>query len=68
MTENETSCYFLDEKEKYDPNSFRDAVIQGLNETGADLEKVSPALSKIIYGTFNQKCGYFRCYTILYGC
>lgn len=43
MTENETSCYFLDEKEKYDPNSFRDAVIQGLNETGADLEKVSPS-------------------------
>ncbi|XP_076456175.1 eIF5-mimic protein 2-like [Babylonia areolata] len=33
-----------DEKEKYDPNSFRDAVIQGLNETQGDLEKVSKFL------------------------
>jgi hypothetical protein len=31
---------FADEKEKYDPNSFRDAIIQGLNETEGDLEKV----------------------------
>ena len=29
-----------DEKEKYDPSAFRDAIIQGLNETGADLEQV----------------------------
>lgn len=33
-----------DEKEKYDPNSFRDAIIQGLNETDGDLEKVSKFL------------------------
>lgn len=33
-----------DEKEKYDPNSFRDAIIQGLNETEGDLEKVSKFL------------------------
>lgn len=30
----------VDEKEKYDPTSFRDAIIQGLNETDGDLEKV----------------------------
>lgn len=33
-----------DEKEKYDPSAFRDAIIQGLNETGADLEQVSKFL------------------------
>ncbi|KAK7092581.1 eIF5-mimic protein 2-like [Littorina saxatilis] len=33
-----------DEKEKYDPHSFRDAIIQGLNETGGDLEKVTKFL------------------------
>ena len=32
--------FFSDEKEKYDPSAFRDAIIQGLNETGADLEQV----------------------------
>lgn len=31
----------LDEKEKYDPSSFRDAIIQGLTETGNDLDLVS---------------------------
>ena len=35
------ACLFLDEKEKYDPSAFRDAVIQGLNETEADLDLVS---------------------------
>ena len=34
------SRFFSDEKEKYDPSAFRDAIIQGLNETGADLEQV----------------------------
>ena len=34
------SFFFSDEKEKYDPSAFRDAIIQGLNETGADLEQV----------------------------
>ncbi|KAL8594680.1 hypothetical protein ACOMHN_052413 [Nucella lapillus] len=33
-----------DEKEKYDPNTFRDTVIQGLNETQGDLAKVSKFL------------------------
>ncbi|XP_041371416.1 basic leucine zipper and W2 domain-containing protein 1-like [Gigantopelta aegis] len=33
-----------DEKEKYDPLSFRDTVVQGLNETECDLEKVSKYL------------------------
>lgn len=30
-----------DEKEKYDPSAFRDAVIQGINDTEADLDLVS---------------------------
>ena len=34
-------CFLPDEKEKYDPNSFRDAIIQGLSETEGDLEKVT---------------------------
>lgn len=33
--------YFVDEKEKYDPSLFRDAIITGLNETDGDLESVS---------------------------
>ncbi|XP_050405785.1 eIF5-mimic protein 2 [Patella vulgata] len=33
-----------DEKEKYDPIVFRDAIIQGLNETGSDLEQVAKFL------------------------
>ena len=35
-------CLFCaDEKEKYDPYSFRDAVVQGLNEAGRDTEQVT---------------------------
>ncbi|XP_067686931.1 eIF5-mimic protein 2-like [Haliotis asinina] len=33
-----------DEKEKYDPAAFRDTIIQGLDETEGDLEKVSKFL------------------------
>ncbi|XP_022295017.1 eIF5-mimic protein 2-like [Crassostrea virginica] len=33
-----------DEKEKYDPSSFRDAIIQGLTETGNDLDQVAKYL------------------------
>ena len=29
-----------DEKEKYDPSNFRDAIISSLNEIGYDLEQV----------------------------
>ncbi|XP_072020900.1 eIF5-mimic protein 2-A-like [Amphiura filiformis] len=35
-----------DEKEKYDPTGFRDAVVQGLNEAGTDLDQVSKFLDK----------------------
>ncbi|XP_052273928.1 eIF5-mimic protein 2-like [Dreissena polymorpha] len=40
-----------DEKEKYDPSAFRDAIIQGLNETEADLDQVAKFLdvSKLDY-------------------
>lgn len=30
----------LDEKEKYDPTSFRDQIVAGLNEANEDLEQV----------------------------
>lgn len=30
----------IDEKEKYDPSGFRDAILQGLNEAENDLEQV----------------------------
>ncbi|KAK3579292.1 hypothetical protein CHS0354_033372 [Potamilus streckersoni] len=47
-----------DEKEKYDPSSFRDAIIQGLNETGGDLELVSKFLdisgSKLDYRRYAE--------------
>ncbi|KAK3105824.1 hypothetical protein FSP39_006544 [Pinctada imbricata] len=40
-----------DEKEKYDPSNFRDAIISSLNEIGYDLEQVSKYLdsSKLDY-------------------
>ncbi|XP_053372773.1 eIF5-mimic protein 2-like [Mercenaria mercenaria] len=40
-----------DEKEKYDPSAFRDAVIQGINDTEGDLELVAKFLdsSKLDY-------------------
>ncbi|XP_069790421.1 eIF5-mimic protein 2 [Narcine bancroftii] len=33
-----------DEKEKFEPTQFQDAIIQGLNESGGDLEAVSKFL------------------------
>lgn len=48
----------LDEKEKYDPTGFRDAIIQGLNESGTDLELVSKFLdtagSKLDYRRYGE--------------
>lgn len=35
---------FIDEKEKYDPTGFRDAVIAGLEATGGDLDAISKYL------------------------
>ena len=31
---------FLDEKEKYDPVTFADQIVSGLNEAQGDLEQV----------------------------
>jgi len=33
-----------DEKEKYDPSSFRDSIVQGLTEASGDIEQVSKFL------------------------
>lgn len=47
-----------DEKEKYDPTGFRDAVIQGLDKAGNDLEAVSKFLdtagSKLDYRRYGE--------------
>ncbi|GIY65742.1 basic leucine zipper and W2 domain-containing protein 1 [Caerostris extrusa] len=47
-----------DEKEKYDPTGFRDFIIQGLNESGPDLELVSKFLdtssSKLDYRRYGE--------------
>ncbi|KAK2704716.1 protein krasavietz-like [Artemia franciscana] len=47
-----------DEKEKFDPFGFRDAIIQGLNEAGTDLEAVSKFLdtagSKLDYRRYGE--------------
>lgn len=47
-----------DEKEKYDPAGFRDAVLQGLNKAGTDLEAVSKFLdtagSKLDYRRYGE--------------
>jgi hypothetical protein len=47
-----------DEKEKYDPAGFRDAVLQGLNKAGTDLEAVSKFLdtagSKLNYRRYGE--------------
>ena len=39
-----TFLILTDEKEKYDPNGFRDLVVKGLNAAGTDLEQVSKFL------------------------
>ncbi|XP_063242418.1 protein krasavietz isoform X2 [Bacillus rossius redtenbacheri] len=47
-----------DEKEKYDPTGFRDAIVQGLNKTGKDLDAVSKFLdsagSKLDYRRYGE--------------
>ncbi|KAI0233970.1 Basic leucine zipper and W2 domain-containing protein 1 [Lamellibrachia satsuma] len=47
-----------DEKEKYDPNTFRDAILQGLTEAGTDLDQVSRYLdsagSKLNYRRYAE--------------
>jgi hypothetical protein len=49
---------FPDEKEKYDPAGFRDAVLQGLNKAGTDLDAVSKFLdtagSKLDYRRYGE--------------
>jgi hypothetical protein len=53
-----SSIIFSDEKEKYDPAGFRDAVLQGLNKAGTDLEAVSKFLdtagSKLDYRRYGE--------------
>lgn len=36
--------FITDEKKQYDPSGFRDAILEGLNEAGDDLEAVSKFL------------------------
>lgn len=52
-----------DEKEKYDPNGFRDSVIQGLNESANDLEQLSAFLDRA-----GSKLNYRRYAETLFDC
>lgn len=49
---------FPDEKEKYDPTGFRDAVLSGLEKAGNDLEAISKYLdtagSKLDYRRYGE--------------
>lgn len=38
-----SSCW-TDEKERFDPSQFQESVVQGLNQTGTDLEAVAKFL------------------------
>lgn len=38
------TCFSTDEKEKFDPSQFQESIIQGLNQTGTDLEAVAKFL------------------------
>jgi hypothetical protein len=50
--------YFIDEKEKYDPTGFRDAILSGLDKAGNDLEAISKYLdtagSKLDYRRYGE--------------
>lgn len=52
---------FLDEKEKFDPTGFRDAVIAGLEGTSGDLEAISKFLD-----TAGNKLDYRRYGEVLF--
>ncbi|ESO01408.1 hypothetical protein HELRODRAFT_82136 [Helobdella robusta] len=47
-----------DEKEKYDPSAFRDAIVQGLNEASSDIDQISKFLdstgSKLDYRRYSE--------------
>lgn len=49
---------FTDEREKYDPTGFRDAVLLGLEKAGNDLEAISKFLdaagSKLDYRRYGE--------------
>ena len=40
----EFNFFVLDEKKQYDPIGFRDAILEGLEAAGSDLEAVSKFL------------------------
>lgn len=36
--------FWTDEKERFDPTQFQESIVQGLNQTGTDLEAVAKFL------------------------
>lgn len=38
------ACFSTDEKERFDPTQFQESIVQGLNQTGSDLEAVAKFL------------------------
>lgn len=53
-----TESLLIDEREKYDPTGFRDAVLLGLEKAGNDLEAISKYLdaagSKLDYRRYGE--------------
>lgn len=44
MSKSDTSFLPTDEKERFDPTQFQESIVQGLNQTGTDLEAVAKFL------------------------
>lgn len=45
MNSSKYLCFFsTDEKERFDPSQFQESIVQGLNQSGTDLEAVTKFL------------------------
>lgn len=44
FTESTCSPFPTDEKERFDPTQFQESIVQGLNQTGTDLDAVAKFL------------------------
>ncbi len=49
-------CFVADEKEKYDPNAFRDSILQGFSECESNLEQVSSSLKSCKFLSLSMGC------------
>lgn len=44
ISSNQRVSAFTDEKERFDPTQFQESIVQGLNQTGSDLDAVAKFL------------------------